>query len=309
MANLKITYQRALQKYLDKRSEPALHQAYELARESLAANTSFLDIVNTHNDALGALLKRSGASAKDMQRQVADSGKFLTETLAPFALVNLRDQETSASLRQLNTMLENEAKRVAYALHDEAASLLAIVYIELGKIAQDNPASAAIRPVLAHLDRLRQQLRSLSHEIHSPILDQFGLIAALQTLGDNIAKRTGMKVSVGGVVSEQDLSTVTKATIYRVTQEALANAHRHGKATSVKVTLSPAKGRIVCVIKDNGSGFDQNKKKKRSEASGLGLKSMRDRATALSGSLEIKSAGGKGTTIELSLPCDEETEK
>src|SRR5690606_38506679 len=163
-----------------------------------------------------------------------DAGRFLIECLSPFEVLQLGNKEANAALRRLNQILEEEAKRIAHVLHDEAAQMLATVYLELSDLMREAPDTVGehVKRITSHLDTVREQLRRLSHELRPPILDQLGLLPALQFLGDGYRKRTALDVTVSGSVSGRFHPEIETA-IYRAVQESLNNVVRHANARRV----------------------------------------------------------------------------
>ena len=296
-------YKNALEDYLADSGEAALHRAYEFGRQAIASDISLLDLIDIHHEAFSALLAEDVVWQDDVAPQVDAAGRFLTESLSPFHMFHLRNQEANAALRRMNDMLEDEAQRVAHALHDQAATLLATVYLDLAELAREMPEHGHERMdrITAHLDQIREQLRRLSHEVRPPILDTLGLVPALQFLADGIEKRTGLVVTVEGSI-DRDLPQSVKTTVYRVVQEALINVTRHAQATRASVRVWEEKRTLNCTVRDNGKGFDRSAVKGRCAERGLGLIGMEERIRALHGTLEITSARGQGTTVCISLP-------
>lgn len=291
-------YQRALGDYLTRGGEAPLHEAYELGRSALSSGKGLLEVVNMHQLATLAALNGRGDGASEL---IGGAGRFLIESLSPYEVLQLGNKEANAALRRLNQILEEEAKRIAHVLHDEAAQMLATVYLELSDMMREAPESvqAHVQRITAHLDTVREQLRRLSHELRPPILDQLGLLPALQFLGDGYRKRTDLEVTVSGSVSGRFNSELETA-VYRAVQEALNNVVRHAQAKKVEVRLWMRKQTMHCTVKDNGVGFDPAETK--GKLHGLGLLGIRERVSALHGSLTLKSAPGKGTELHISIP-------
>jgi signal transduction histidine kinase len=298
-------YQRALGEYLTSGGETALHEAYELGRTALAEGKGLLELVNMHELAVVALLSSRPAPHDETLARVTASGRFLVESLSPYEVLQLGNRESNAALRRLNHILEEEARRIAHTLHDEAAQLLATVYLELSQLNRDAPdhVRESVARISAHLDTVREQLRHLSHELRPPILDQLGLLPALQFLGDGFRKRNDLEVTVSGAVTGRHPKPIETA-LYRGVQEALNNIVRHAHAKSVQVRVWTRKGTLHCTVKDDGVGFDPMSDDGRPK--GLGLLGIQERVGALHGSLEIKSAPGKGTQLHLSIPLGTE---
>jgi two-component system, NarL family, sensor histidine kinase UhpB len=207
------------------------------------------------------------------------------------------------ALRRLNLTLEDEAKRIAHALHDEAGQLLASVHIALDVLASELPATAqkqlaTLRDLLAQTE---EQLRRLSHELRPTILDNLGLRPALEFLAQGVSHRTGLSITVEGETKGR-LSSSVELALYRIVQAALNNATKHARATGVTVQLQREALRMRCTVKDDGTGFDLASVLARHKDQGLGLLGIRERVTALGGSLQIDSGPGRGTTIRVEIP-------
>lgn len=296
-------YKNALEEYVTNGSEAALHNAYEIGRQAVASNIGLLSIIGAHGDAFSTLCGQNISGTDELKRQIDAANRFLSESLSPFEMLHLHNQEANAALRRMNEMLEQEAKRVAHALHDQAGTLLATVYLELADLARELPQTGVerVHRITAHLDQVREQLRRLSHEVHPPILDELGLVPALQFLAEGIEKRTGLVVTVEGS-TPRELPPSVNTTLYRVVQEALANVTRHGRATRASVRMWKEGGELHCLVRDNGVGFDVSMACTRSMPRGLGLIGMEERIRALGGDFHIISGRGQGTTIRISLP-------
>lgn len=294
-------YKLALAQYVLYGGEAALHLAYVLGRRAVESNVGVLSLVAAHGDALAALVGEVREGGAEAQPRLEAASRFLSEALAPFEMVHLRDQEANAALRRLNDLLEQEAKRVAYALHDQAGTILATVYLQLAEIAADAPPHqvARVQRVTAHLDQVREQLRHLSHEVRPPILDELGLVPALRFLAEGIQKRSGLLISVDGATPVHTAPAVN-TTLYRVVQEALTNVQQHARATRASVRIWREGGRVHCLVRDNGGGFDVARL--RDGRHGLGLVGMEERVRALGGDFQIVSGPGQGTTVRLSVP-------
>jgi len=209
------------------------------------------------------------------------------------------------ALHHLNEALEEEIKRIAHALHDEAGQLLASVHIGLAEIARDLPPHAAQRleDVRGLLDKIEEQLRHLSHELHPTILDDLGLRPALEFLADGVSRRTGLQVGVEGSPGAR-LSTPTETVLYRVVQEALTNVTKHAQATRVSITLARSGRLLRCAIRDDGVGFDAARVLARRGSRGLGLIGIQERLHGVGGRLDIIATPGSGTQLIMSVPAE-----
>jgi len=211
---------------------------------------------------------------------------------------------TEAVLRRLNDSLERQAKRIAQALHDEAAQLLAAAHIALAEAAGGLPTSARerLQAVGSNLDGIEEQLRRLAHELRPRILDDLGLVPAVRFLADGFGKRHAIAVSVDAMLIR--LPSVIETTVYRVVQEALTNVARHSRARHVGIGLYQVRRVFYCTVRDDGVGFGPSEILAEVGEQGFGLAGARDQITALGGTMEIRSAPGAGTELTIIIPLE-----
>jgi two-component system sensor histidine kinase UhpB len=214
-------------------------------------------------------------------------------------------KRAQAALRRLNEMLEEEAKRIAHALHDEAGQLLASVHIALDGVARDlaPTASVKLKAVKGLLDQIEAHLRQLAHELRPTILDDLGLIPALEFLSGGVSKRTKLQVTVEGSTIGR-LTAPVETALYRIVQEALNNATRHAQASRATIRLEQKGHLIRCLVSDDGNGFDVQAALSRKGHTGLGLIGIRERLNAIGGAYRIISAPGQGTTLQVEIPLE-----
>ena len=297
-------YRRALQDYLDDAGETGLARAYELGRKAVVDGLGVLEMTALHHEALRASVLRL-AAFEDRAKAAEAAQRFLMESLSPFEMTHRAFREVNTVLRRLHERLEEEAKRIAHTLHDEAGQLLASVHVALAAMSSDLPPSARgrLEEVRGLLDRIEDDLRRLSHELRPTILDDLGLLPALQFLAEGIAKRTGLLIEVGGSTRGR-LPPVVETALYRIVQEALTNAVRHADAACVRIQLQREPQVIRCSIADDGVGFDAPTVLAHRGGPGLGLVSMQERLEAVRGSFQIISAPGRGTRVHVAIPLE-----
>ena len=223
-----------------------------------------------------------------------DSAASLEETLARGG------KDGAPALRHLNEILEGELKRIAHVLHDEAGQLLASVHLALVDIASEFPPQARARfaTVQRLLAQIETELRGLSHEWCPTVLDDLGLLPALEFLAEKVGRRTGIQVRVIGEGSGR-LPPAVEMALYRVAQEALNNAVKHAAARAVWIELQRLPHEVTCSVRDDGKGFDAAR---RPAVRGLGLIGIRERLSALGGSLRLVTRPANGTTIHAAIP-------
>lgn len=198
---------------------------------------------------------------------------------------------------------EEAAQRLARDLHDDAGQLLAALHLAIDAAGRDLPDPARTR-VLAMRDLVRsveEQLRMLSHEIRMPAIEDIGLAGALEALGRSVALRAGTKVNVKAVYRSR-LAASTEAHLYRIAQEAMTNAVRHGRPQRIVVRLSKGADKAMLTIADDGQGFDVADALAVRADRGIGLIGIQERVEAIQGTLSVESKPGKGTTITVMAP-------
>lgn len=293
---LAARYASMLRDYLREPGEGGLCAGYEVARHALDAGHGVLDMADIHHRALRALQ----AEGRLNDLALMHAGEFFTECLSPFEMSHRGAREGTLALRHLNEVLEGEVKRIAHSLHDESGQLLATIHLALAELAEDLPPHAQER--VADIERLLRQieagLRGLSHELRPTMLDNLGLLPALEFLAERIAKRAGFTVSVEAE-AERRLPPPVETALYRIVQEALTNAAKHARADSVKIELVCTPRKVTCSIRDDGVGFVPSSE---SGVQGLGLLGIRERLNALGGTLRLVSGPGQGTTILADIP-------
>ncbi len=217
-------------------------------------------------------------------------------------------KQAEEAARRLSEALEEEAKRIAHALHDESGQILASVHIALEETASKlSPASRReLRKVKELLDEIEEQLRRFSHELRPTVLDDLGLVPALESLTQTVTKRTRIPVTLEcpPAAKRKRFPAAVETAVYRIVQEALTNVTKHAQATRVSVRLQMKGPLLRCVIRDNGVGFDIKSVASRKGQKGLGLIGIKSRLDALGAGLEIDSAPGRGTELEIRIPLE-----
>jgi signal transduction histidine kinase len=210
-------------------------------------------------------------------------------------------RRSEEALRRMNQTLEEETKRLAHEVHDEAGQLIATAQFALADVALEMPASSreGVAKVSRVLDEVADQLRRLAHELRPTVLDDLGLVPALEFLAQGVIKRTGLDVRLEGSTFGR-LAPIIETTLYRVVQEAVVNVVKHAHARSVIIRVEHGPTHIRCSIQDDGVGFDAGAQPKGPR--GLGLLGIGHRVEALGGRLEIRTRSGQGTTLVVGIP-------
>ncbi len=217
------------------------------------------------------------------------------------ALPSRSDPDEQYRVR-LNTALEQQARAIGQALHDEAGQLLAAAYLALEEAARDLPALSRERlcVVKTHLAAVEEQLRHVAHELHPRVLAEVGVVAALEFLGRGFAARHGVATTVSATLPPRLTDAIATA-VYRMAQEGLTNVGRHARATHASIHVEPKAGVLWCTIRDDGVGFDLAAIERRG-GMGLGLQGIHERLSTLGGVLTIDSGCGLGTRLIAAIP-------
>ena len=218
-------------------------------------------------------------------------------------------KSTDSKLRLLTKRVidtqDEERSRVSRELHDGVNQrLVAIKYsLEEAQLAVSNSQPNSMQLIQTsenHIDDTIVEVKRMSRDLHPSILDDLGLMIAVESLVDQFKQRTGIKVELIKVPFRNLLDKSAKTALYRVTQEAFTNIERHSKATHVQVIFELNSSLFRLTIKDNGIGFE-NKMPANSTNQGLGLRNMAERISYFKGGFDI-SSDHRGTTIVAAIP-------
>jgi signal transduction histidine kinase len=297
-------YRSALSEYATRSGEAALRRAYELGRKAMTEGKSLVEIVAIHHEALQGIV-REAKKEKQHGELLRASAEFLAESLSPYEMAHRGFQDAVKALRQFNETLEEEIKRIAYAVHDEAGQVLVAVHLALASLAAELPdRQQQIRDLEGLLNQVEQQLRRYSHELRPTVLDDLGWIPAIRFLAKNVSRRTHIPIRVRAAFAGR-LPTAVETALYRIVQEALTNASKHANASQIWIQVRRKEDRTLsCSIRDDGMGFDARLVRAEGKRRGLGLIGIQERLNAIGGTLSIDSAPGRGTKLLIRLPLD-----
>jgi signal transduction histidine kinase len=260
-------------------------------------------MVALHQEAMSALSRASGGKEVITPETLPRAGAFLTETMSSFEMAHRAYVENNVALHRMSDALEGQIKQIAQEIHDGAGQLLAAVYISLDMIEGElGPvARARLQDVKKHLDDAYQQLRHLSHELRPTILDDLGLVRAIEFLSEGVAHRARLQIVVHASNGVRIAAPIETA-LYRVVQEALNNISIHARAKCVDIHLRASNKTVRCSVVDDGVGFVPGDPHTHPSGRGLGLLGMREKLRPLGGVLKIESAPGRGTKLFISVP-------
>jgi signal transduction histidine kinase len=197
---------------------------------------------------------------------------------------------------------EAERKRIARELHDETAQALVVVSRHLDDLALGD-AKLSIADIRKEVQKIFEGVRHFSQELRPSVLDDLGLVPAVQWLASDLTKNYGINVSTEITGNPRALPPAAELMLFRITQEALTNVRKHSQATSVSVKINFSDHNIRVTVQDNGKGFVMPKGMGDLTRTGrLGLAGMQERAQLLGGILNIQSEPGKGSTLTIEVP-------
>jgi signal transduction histidine kinase len=211
---------------------------------------------------------------------------------------------------------EEERRRLARELHDGIGQTLTALKNQLELLEREAAGSGpapADRPALALRPRLAEavgiaalalrETRELSRLLRPPVLDDLGLVPALRWLARSLRERTGLEVRLVEEGLDERLEPDLETLVFRVVQEALNNVVKHAGVAAAEVALGRRGGSLRLRVADAGRGFDPERLP---EEAGVGLRGVRDRVELFGGHLQVRSAPGGGTTLDIEVPVGEE---
>lgn len=233
--------------------------------------------------------------------QALERARLYSEVLAA------RKRLQQLSLRILEAQ-EQERRRIARELHDEIGQALGALKINLHVLGTD-PAIDSGNPRLAEslilLDRLIQQVRTLSLDLRPSVLDDLGLVAALDWYCDWVARRSDLTIRFTDLLGGAKVPPAVATACFRIAQEALTNVQRHAQARSVELTIGSQDEMLFLSVCDDGAGFDVARRRAQAATGrSLGLLSITERAELVNGWADISSAPGEGTEVWAWFPLE-----
>ena len=210
---------------------------------------------------------------------------------------------------QVLQMQDDERRRIARELHDSVGQLLSALAINLGQLQSGSKRTEFNERVLADSCQLAQdatnELRTMSHLLHPPLLEELGLASALEWYVEGFSKRSGIATELGLAPDFGRLPGDYEIAIFRIIQECLTNVHRHSGSPRAEVRLTKSAGEVRVEVSDMGKGIPLEKQQSFAAggAMGVGLRGMRERVAQLGGSMEIHSSEA-GTVVTAVLPIE-----
>jgi signal transduction histidine kinase len=235
-------------------------------------------------------------------------------------LINIRkrkktEQELKASHEQIRALAwrlteteETERKKLSRELHDQVGQNLTILGVNLNLLRSSIPKDTVglihsrINDSVVVVKQTTERIRHLMSNLRSPVLDDYGLAAAIDLYGKQCAARTGIDIVVRGGEAEMSLPAHIENAMFRIVQESLTNVVKHAQATQVVISVSVTDERLYLSVEDNGVGYDMEELRKVDGDHGWGLVTMTERAVAVGGTCRIRSSPGLGTHVIVEVP-------
>ncbi len=291
----------------DARSDPRTTEFTEGYLEPLGI-TSMMDVpIWLHGKVVGIVCHEHTGPIRVWKPEEQEFAASIAD-LVSLTLEAAERKRAEEALRDLTGRLigaqEEERRRVARELHDDLTQRLAVLAIEAGRLEQQmEPSSARVREFLGTMkDRiveLSADIHGIARQLHPSILDDLGLVNAIEAECVNFSQREGIRVTFEPKNVPATLPRDLALCLYRMLQESLRNIAKHAKIDTAVVTLAGRGGGILLSVRDYGIGFDPTQANKKG---GLGLVSMTERARLVRGELSVQSRPGQGTTVEIRVP-------
>ena len=265
--------------------------------------------------------------AEDFFPDLGEDGRWLHFMASPIkdnkgeiigAIETLRDvteqkrleDKTRLYIQQITRAQEEERERIARELHDDLAQSLLLITQDLDFLTSTKGEKLSGGQLKQFLEKLRSQaigaledLRRCAQDLRPPILDQLGLLAALEWMAEDLARKYRIDVQVKVIGSERGLPAEVELLLFRIAQEALTNTRRHAEASRAWITLEFGDDKVVLAVNDNGKGFKLPQRLGDFTSVGkLGLAGMQQRALLTGGTIDVKSTPGKGTAVIVNIP-------
>jgi signal transduction histidine kinase len=270
-----------------------------------------------HGELVGVILTDLAEHEHELSDSFLDFAATLSNTAA-IAIGHARLHALllahSAELQRLSSqglaMVEDILRRISRELHDNTCQALMAIKLDLAllerRFAGDSvPLRGAVDDLRQRVMRVMHEVREMSHLIYPPVLDDFGAVAAIESMAAKVNEAAGMRVDVECTDPDARFAPSIELLLFRVFQEAFTNVLKHAAATRVVVRVAREEHAVRLEVEDDGCGFDATAYFRRPPPSaGVGLLGMRERVAHQSGSFNVVSRAGGGTRIMIRVPAE-----
>lgn len=236
---------------------------------------------------------------EQLRRQMSERRRAEEALMATQTQLNASFNHLRALTSRLQGIREEERTRVAREIHDDLGQSLTSIKLDLASLFRTLPPAPTAKSILRLVDQTIQSVRRIATELRPTILDDLGLVAAVEWAAEEFAARSGTKLRLHLPQKDLIIDKQSATAIFRIFQETLTNVARHAEATEVEVRLGKKGDKILLEVRDNGRGMDEEL----AVGGSLGILGMRERALLLKGNLTIHSTPGMGTTVTLRIPA------
>jgi PAS domain S-box-containing protein len=264
-----------------------------------------LPIPGENGISMGMALALDITARKSAEDEVRRMNEILERRVAErTAQLEAAYHHLQALSTHLQSVREEEQARVAREIHDELGQALTGLKFELSRLAQrlrglPGDVSAKVTGLAAVVDETIHNVRRISSELRPAILDDLGLVAALEWHAEEFEKRTGIKCTLKAPRQRFEVGPDLGIALFRICQEALTNVARHARAKTVRIALTRTRDHVVLEVRDDGAGI---REAALTSVRSLGLLGMRERARAFGGEVLIRGVPGQGTEVTVKIP-------
>ncbi|GGB59471.1 GAF domain-containing protein [Deinococcus soli (ex Cha et al. 2016)] len=283
-------------------TRPALRAAWASARRASRGSRTEVQIgphrlelrVGVMDGGRGVLtVGRDLSELQTLADEIARRGQALEAATS-------RTVEMRTFLTLFTQAQEEERRRISRELHDDTAQVLTATTRRVARLARElqGPQKERADDILTDLNAAIDGVRRFARNLRPSVLDDLGLLPALEWLATQAATPTRLEVSG----QERRLDSATELTLFRLSQEALNNVDKHAGAASAAIRVAFQAGHVQVAIRDDGQGFTPDQAQERAQAGHLGLIGLRERVALTGGTLDVDSSPGAGTTLTFTLP-------
>jgi len=298
---------------------PSLAQLLGMTRESVLGLPMWNFLAQSSQSYCEALLREAqkGFSEGEIPLRQADGAvlpahfafRLLSKDKSAIGVLvtDLTAQKQRAEFAsRLQRLQDDERRRIARELHDSVGQLLVAIGMNIARIQTEahkmSPEAAKlVQDNAGMIGQINNEIRTISHLLHPPLLDEVGLSAALRWYVDGFAERSKIKATLDIPDDLGRMPQEVEIAIFRAVQECLTNVHRHSGSSTCSVIILRDENRVGLEIRDSGHGISEAQQSKLATSGGVGLRGMRERFSQLGGNLTIESSEG-GTIVKAAFP-------
>jgi PAS domain S-box-containing protein len=251
---------------------------------------------------------------EQLKKAYADTEAFVRVRTAELERKNEELTTQAEMVRELSGRLlklqDDERRRIARELHDSVGQLIAAIQMNIGKVSSEKEllspaAQASVEENARLVGQVSTEIRTMSHLLHPPLLDEVGLGSAIEGFIEGFRQRSKIDVTLLMEPGFERLSPELEIAIFRLVQECLTNVHRHSASKTAMVRLARKHGCVHLEVSDEGKGISLDKQNLLNSPGsvGVGVRGMSERVRQLGGVLQVESSG-RGTSVRATLPFD-----